>query len=73
MFRTWIALLLIGFFVYFAQDGFFILCRYLKLVEGGLGNHAPLQEGSRSPLKYVIINDETVGTFELEDDIDHVL
>ena len=49
------------------------MCRYQKLVEGGLGNHVPPQEGSRSPLKYVIINDETVGKFELEDDTDHVL
>lgn len=47
--------------------------KYQKLVEGGLGHHAPQQEGSRSPLKYVIINDETLGKFELEDDIDHVL
>ena len=51
----------------------FIMCRYQKLVEGGLGNHGPQQE---SPLKYVPINnDESVGKFELErrDAIDHVL
>jgi len=48
------------------------LCRYQKLVEGGLGNVPPQQELARSPGKYVIINDETDGTSEHGDDGDHV-
>lgn len=49
------------------------LRRYQKLVEGGLGNNANIQEVGRSSPKYTVIDDETAETFELEDDTDHVL
>lgn len=50
---------------------FRLLCRYQKLVEGGLGNHT--LEDNRSSPKYAVVDDETAETFELEDDVDHVL
>lgn len=49
------------------------LCRYQKLVEGRLGNSPPQQDGTKSPGKYVIINDEADGVSEHGDDGVHVL
>lgn len=71
---SWLVVLYRCFYVGFAEYvRIWLLCRYQKLVEGGLGNIPPQQEGTRSPGKYVIINDEADGASEHGDDMDHVL
>nr|PNR42073.1 hypothetical protein PHYPA_016902 [Physcomitrium patens] len=60
-----------GLVVIFIGVSLFNWFKYQKLVEGGLGNHT--LEDNRSSPKYAVVDDETVETFELEDDVDHVL
>lgn len=62
-----------GLVVIFIGVSLFNWFKYQKLVEGGLGNNANIQEVGRSSPKYTVIDDETAETFELEDDTDHVL
>lgn len=60
-----------GLVVIFIGVSLFNWFKYQKLVEGGLGDHT--LEDNRSSPKYAVVDDETAETFELEDDVDHVL